>query len=82
MKTNSRPGRSGASRTSATLKPAAYSESVTSALVRKRRVESEVSTAPSYSKTQVLRKVTRPGLTLVTSFQASMVPMPGRAAFW
>lgn len=45
MNTISRPGRSGASRTSSTTNPAAASEAATSSRARKRRVESEVSRA-------------------------------------
>jgi hypothetical protein len=51
IKTNSRPGRSGASRTSFTMRSALRSDSTISSRLRKRSVESEVSTAPSVSKT-------------------------------
>ena len=53
MKTNSRPGRSGASRTSRTVKPAFDKQFVSSSLVRNRKVEFEVRTAPSRSNTNV-----------------------------
>jgi hypothetical protein len=56
MNTNSRPGRSGASRISFTTKPASWSESSISALLRKRSVESEVRMAPSASKMNVIRE--------------------------
>jgi SAM-dependent methyltransferase len=47
MNTNSRPGRSGASRTSSTSKPDAARLDSTSSRLRNRRVESDVTTAPS-----------------------------------
>ena len=47
MKTNSRPGRSGASRTSSMTRPAATSEPASSSRLRNRNVEPEVNTAPS-----------------------------------
>lgn len=56
MKTNSRPGRSGASRISSTTRLAAVSEVASSPRLRNRNVESEVSTALSLSNTKVIRK--------------------------
>jgi hypothetical protein len=80
MKTNSRPGRSGASRTSSTAKPAAASESASSPRVRNRSVESEVSTAPSPSNTKVVRKETRLPSAFVTSIHVWTGPAAGVTA--
>lgn len=59
MYTNSRPGRSGASRISSTVRPAAASEPVSSPRLRNRNVEPEVSIAPSRPNTKLVRKETR-----------------------
>jgi hypothetical protein len=75
--TNSRPGRSGASRTSSTEYPCPISVASTSARSRKRNVESEVKTAPSAAKTYVQRKLTNGKATSVSSTQLSTAPTPG-----
>ena len=77
-KTSSRPGRSGASRTSSTTKPAAARSADTDARSRKRSVDSEVMVASS--KTRVERKVTSSPLTSVTSTHDSTRPSPGMSA--
>src|SRR5262245_28679573 len=77
INTNSRPGRSGASRTSFTIRSALRSESTISPRLRKRSVESEVSTAPSASKTNVIRNETDGRETSVRSVQVSTPPTPG-----
>ncbi len=77
MNTNSSPGRSGASLTSSTTKPAEAREPASSSWPRNRSVESEVSTAPPLPNTKVARKDTRPGPALVRSYHVSTGPTPG-----
>lgn len=76
-KTNSWPGRSGASRTSHTVRFAATSESASSRWLRNRNVESDVSTAPSISNAKVERKETRSSVTSMTSTHVSTAPTAG-----
>ena len=59
IKTNSRPRRSGASRTSSRDIPTILSELVISSRLLKRNVESDVITVPSLSKIYVHRKDTK-----------------------
>ena len=76
--TSSRPGRSGASRTSSTTKPASTRSAVTASRVRKRRVDSEVIVASA--NTRVERKVTSSPRTSVASTHDSTRPSPGASA--
>ena len=76
--TSSRPGRSGASRTSSTTKPASTRSAVTASRLRKRRVDSEVIVASV--NTRVERKVTSSPRTSVTSTHDSTRPSPGVSA--
>ena len=78
--TNSRPGRSGAPRTSSTLYPFATNDASTSSGSRKRSVESDVNTSPSEANTHVQRNVTSGPLTSVTSIQVSTAPPPSICA--
>src|SRR5690625_6091775 len=76
MITNSRPGRSGASRTAATSKPASSSEDRSSASSRKRKVEVEETTSP-LSKVNSSLKVTSGSSTRTPFGRPTTRPTPG-----
>ena len=75
-KTSSRPGRSGAPRTSSTTNPLATKATSTSVRARKRKVESDVNTTRSEANTHVQRNLTNGPLTSTTSTQLSTAPTP------
>jgi len=80
MNTFSRPGRSEASRTSTSSKPASLSVDVISAIVRNDSVDSDVMVEPSRENWNVVVKVTVALETTVTSGQDSTMPTPGTSA--
>ena len=80
MNTNSRPGRSGASRISRRVRSASANDAVNSSLVRNLSVESDVRTAPSLSKTNIERNDTSGPCTSMVSTHESTAPTPEMSA--
>jgi len=81
MKTNSRPGRSGASRTSITSNPVSTRAVSTSSRERKRSVDVETVVEPSANR-YVPSNVTNGRSTLVTSCHVSMIDPSGPTPDW